>query len=123
MRSNFQAHEVHVHSNAASPSEGSPQLGAMTYEDFTDAAAPAAPAAGRTRTYAVSGKPRFRPSGGADIPLVYGGSAWRTLYFDSTGEPVLPAIGSFDAYIYSSGASAAPYWNIPWSGVFMAMGM
>ena len=64
IKGNFDFASTHVHSGAAG--DGSATLGPITYVDFTDATAPAAPSAGRTRLYTVSSKPRYRPTGGSD---------------------------------------------------------
>lgn len=42
------------------------QADVTDYEDFTDGATPAAPAAGKTRIYTKSGKPYFIPNGGSE---------------------------------------------------------
>jgi hypothetical protein len=58
------------HAHGGTTGEGAQAVGPLTTEDFTDAAAPAAPSAGRTRVYTVSGKPRYRPTGGADHAII-----------------------------------------------------
>ena len=67
VRDNLLALSTHTHSGAAG--DGSATPGPLTYVDFTDAAAPSAPSAGRTRLYTVSSAPRYRPTGGADTGL------------------------------------------------------
>lgn len=62
--------QLKSHAHGGTTGEGSQSIGPLVLEDFTDAAAPAAPAAGRTRIYTVSGKPRYRPNGGADRQII-----------------------------------------------------
>lgn len=62
--------QLKSHAHGGTTGEGSQAIGPLTTEDFTDAAAPAAPSAGRTRIYTVSGKPRYRPNGGADRAII-----------------------------------------------------
>ena len=64
LRDNFNFASTHVHSGAAG--DGSATPGPLTYVDATDAAAPSAPAAGKTRLYTTSGRWRYRPNGGSD---------------------------------------------------------
>ena len=64
VKGNFDFVGVHAHSGAVGDGIATP--GPLTYIDFTDATAPSAPSSGRTRLYTVSGKPRYRPNGGAD---------------------------------------------------------
>ena len=68
IRDNFLAVDQHGHSGAAG--DGGTSLGSLVKETFTDAAAPAAPGAGKTVVYAVSGRPRYRAgAAGADTQL------------------------------------------------------
>ena len=60
---------IDQHAHTGSSGEGSQTLGNLVKATFTDAAAPAAPASGLTSLYAVSGKPHYRPNGGADTEL------------------------------------------------------
>ena len=68
IRDNFIVVDQHGHSGAAG--DGGTSLGSLVKETFTDAAAPAAPGAGKTVVYAVSGRPRYRTgAAGADTQL------------------------------------------------------
>src|SRR5438270_138211 len=59
-----------THAHGGATGEGSQSLGPLVLEDFTDAAAPAAPGAGKTRIYSVSGQVRYRAgAAGADTAL------------------------------------------------------
>ncbi len=72
IRDNFGALSTHGHSGSAG--DGSTTLGNLVKAIFTDAAAPAAPGAGLTSLYAVSGTPRIRSgAGGADTELSLAG--------------------------------------------------
>jgi len=67
-RDNFLAVDQHAHSGVAG--DGGTTLGALVKATLTDAAAPAAPGAGKTALYAVSGRPHYRAgAGGADTEL------------------------------------------------------
>lgn len=58
---------VKSHAHGGATGEGSQSIGPLVLEDFTDAAAPAAPGAGKTRIYSTSGRPRYRAgAAGAD---------------------------------------------------------
>mgnify|MGYP001589055854 FL=1 len=60
---------VHAHSGVAG--EGSENLNGVNDIIIDDAAAPAAPGASKTRIYAVSGSPHYRPgAAGSDTTLV-----------------------------------------------------
>lgn len=62
--------ELKLHTHDGTAGDGSSSLGPLVKADFTDAAAPAAPGAGKTRLYAVSGKLRYRAgAAGADSPV------------------------------------------------------
>jgi hypothetical protein len=68
MRDNFIAVDQHVHGGSAG--DGGTSLGSLVKATLTDAAAPAAPGAGKTAIYAVSSRPHFRAgAGGADTTL------------------------------------------------------
>jgi hypothetical protein len=58
------------HTHGGTTGEGSTSLGPLVKSTFTDAAAPAAPAAGQTSLYTVSGQPRYRANGGADRQII-----------------------------------------------------
>lgn len=59
-----------AHAHGGTTGEGSQSLGPLVLGDFTDAAAPAAPGAGKTRLYATAGRPAYRAgAAGADTPL------------------------------------------------------
>src|SRR3990167_6683846 len=59
--------ELRVHSHDGTDGDGSASLGPLVLGDCTDAAAPAAPGASKTRIYSVSGKFRSRAgAAGAD---------------------------------------------------------
>jgi len=66
-RDNLLVLDTHVHSGAAG--DGSATPGPLTYADFTDQASIDAPSAGRTRLAMVSGAPKYRANGGAEIGL------------------------------------------------------
>ena len=68
IRDNFLALDQHGHSGAAG--DGGRSLGNLVLATFTDAAAPAAPGAGLTVLYSVSGRPFYRAGGsGASTQL------------------------------------------------------
>lgn len=52
--------ELRVHTHDGTDGDGSTSLGPLVLGDFTDAAAPAAPGAGKTRIYSVAGVPSRR---------------------------------------------------------------
>ena len=59
-----------THGHDGTSGEGSSTLGNLVKETMTDAAAPAAPGAGLTSIYTVTGKPHYRAgAGGADTEL------------------------------------------------------
>lgn len=59
--------ELKLHTHDGTNGDGSGSLGPLVLEDFTDAAAPAAPGAGKTRIYTTAGVLRFRAgAAGAD---------------------------------------------------------
>jgi hypothetical protein len=63
--------QLKSHAHGGTTGEGSQSIGPLVLEDFTDAAAAAAPGAGKTRLYAVSAKLRFRAgAAGADTALI-----------------------------------------------------
>lgn len=63
--------QLKSHAHGGTTGEGSQSIGPLVQEDFTDAAAPVAPGAGKTRLYATSGRPRFRAgAAGADLALL-----------------------------------------------------
>lgn len=63
--------QLKSHAHGGTTGEGSTSLGPLVLEDFTDAAAPAAPGASKTRVYTVSGKPRYRAgAAGADRQII-----------------------------------------------------
>ena len=67
-KANLDVLSTHAHSGAAGM--GSSSLGNLVKETFTDASAPAAPGAGLTALYTVSGRPHFRAgAGGSDTTL------------------------------------------------------
>jgi hypothetical protein len=59
------------HAHGGVTGEGSQSLGPLVLGDFTDAAAPAAPGAGKTRVYTTAGVVRFR-AGAAGADMVVG---------------------------------------------------
>ena len=61
---------THVHTGATG--DGGSALGPLSLTEYADAAAPAAPIAGSTRLYAVSGRLHYK-SGDGDRPLADGG--------------------------------------------------
>ena len=68
LRDNLLALDQHGH--GGSGGDGGTSLGDLVKGTFTDAAAPAAPGAGKTALYAVSGKPHYRAgAAGADTEL------------------------------------------------------
>ena len=68
IRDNSLALDQHGHDGSAG--DGGTSLGALAKETFADAAAPAAPGAGKTALYAVSGRPHYRAgAAGADTDL------------------------------------------------------
>lgn len=99
---------THVHDGSAG--EGSSSLGPLVQADFTDAAAPAAPGAGKTRLYSVSGRMRSRAgAAGVDSQLVSaldGVANGDILYFNGTSWVRL-AIGSASQHIIVSGGIPA----------------
>ena len=109
VRANWQAFEAHGHDGTSGG--GASALGPLSYVDFTDAVAPAAPGVGKTRLYAVSGKPRFRASStGNDTPLLYGGTSYRLVVTDASGEQVLLAFGASGTVLTSSGSTQGLGW-------------
>lgn len=62
--------QLKSHAHGGTTGEGSQTLGPLVKATFTDAAAPAAPAAGQTSIYTVSAKPRYRANGGADRAII-----------------------------------------------------
>jgi hypothetical protein len=67
-KANLDALGAHTHSGAAG--DGSSSLGSLVKAAFTDASAPSAPSTGLTSIYAVSGRPFYRPNGGASTQLL-----------------------------------------------------
>lgn len=67
--------QLKSHAHGGTTGEGSTSLGPLVKGTFADAAAPAAPAAGQTSLYTVSGKPRYRANGGADRQIITDESA------------------------------------------------
>lgn len=62
--------QLKSHRHDGTVGEGSQSVGPLVLEDFTDAAAPAAPGAGKTRFYSVGGRLRWRAgAAGADTVL------------------------------------------------------
>lgn len=83
-------------------------------DDYTDASAPAAPGASKTRLYSVSGKPHYRAgAAGADAEIVSPLSAAQgdIIYFDGTNWVRLAA--STSGYLLKTqGAGANPIWAV-----------
>ena len=67
-KANLDALSGHTHSNAAG--DGSSTLGNLSKVTITDGSAPSAPSAGLTTIYTVSGRPFYRPNGGASTQLL-----------------------------------------------------
>ena len=67
-KANLDALSAHAHSNAAG--DGSSTLGSLVKATFTDGSAPSAPDAGLTSIYTISGRPFYRPNGGASTQLL-----------------------------------------------------
>ena len=67
-KANLDVLGVHTHSGAAG--DGASSLGNLVKATFTDASAPSAPSAGLTSIYTVSGRPFYRPNGGASTQLL-----------------------------------------------------
>ena len=64
------------HAHGGTTGEGSTSIGPLVQEDFTDAVAPAAPGAGKTRLYTVAGIPRYRAgAAGTDRQIITDESA------------------------------------------------
>jgi hypothetical protein len=129
--------QLKSHRHGGTTGEGSQSIGPLVLEDFTDATAPAAPGAGLTRLYGVSGKPRFRAgAAGADTALIdsattaagdlagtypnptvakitLGSDADGDIYYRSGGVLVrLPKGTALQALRMNSGATA-PEWVVP----------
>ena len=61
---------VDQHGHDGSAGDGDTTMGDLVKTTFTDAAAPAAPGAGKTAVYAVSGRPHYRAgAGGSDTEI------------------------------------------------------
>lgn len=99
--------KTHAH-NPATAGDGSGSLGPLTLADFTTAAAPAAPGAGKGRFYTVTGdRPGFR-SGAA--------GAAETLATLQTAQ-TWTAAQTFDAWQRQRGTQPAYYWQDTDGGV------
>lgn len=62
--------ELKLHTHDGTNGDGSASLGSLVKTDFTDATAPSAPGAGKTRLYSVAGEFRYRSgASGADSPF------------------------------------------------------
>lgn len=103
---------THAHSGASG--DGSASLGPLVQTDFTDAAAPAAPGAGKTRVYSVSGRLRTRAgAGGADSQLVSsldGTARGDLLFFNASSAWARLAAGTSGQFLKTLGAGADPAW-------------
>lgn len=104
----------HVHGGTTG--EGSQSLGPLVLGDFTDAAAAAAPGAGKTRVYATSGRMRFRDGAAgtdkllAKNPMTAQGDL---IYGAASGDETRLAPGTSGQFLKTQGAGADPVWAAP----------
>lgn len=85
--------QLKSHAHGGTTGEGSTSIGALVLGDFTDAAAPAAPGAGKTRLYAVSGKFRLRAgASGVNTGIVPGEAGQATVGTVNAGTEATTAV-------------------------------
>lgn len=106
--------QLKSHAHGGTTGEGSQSLGPLVLEDFTDAAAAAAPGAGKTRIYATSGRVRFREgAAGTDKLLAKNPmtAAADLIYGGTGGDETRLAAGAGLQLLRLNAGATAPEWT------------
>src|SRR3990167_5110179 len=109
--------ELRVHTHDGTDGDGSASLAPLVLEDFTDAAAPAAPGAGKTRLSATSGRLQQR-AGAAGATQVLAKHVMTTAgdltYGGASGDETRLAIsGAAGLFLKANAGETAPEWAAP----------
>lgn len=108
--------QLKSHAHGGTTGEGSQSLGPLVLEDFTDAAAPAAPGAGKTRLYATSGRVRFRDGAAGTDKLVAKNpmtAQGDLIYGGASGDETRLGAGTDGQFLKTRGSGANPEWANP----------
>lgn len=109
---NLEMLKLHKHSGA--DGDGDDEIGPLALADLSDAAAPSAPGAGKTRVYATSGRPRYRDgAAGTDKAIANDPSTTEgdLLYRGSGSILDRLAAGTSGQFLKTNGSGAAPSWD------------
>ena len=106
--------ELKSHTHDGTDGDGATSLGPLVLGDFTDAAAPAAPGAGKSRIYATSGRPRTRAgAAGADSLIALDPTTAQADLLYATAAGVLAALAKGTALqlLRMNAGATAPEWS------------